>query len=339
MPRTTAQLRLLAITVLALGTTACGTAAGTPSGSGAGSPPAGATTPAGSARPARTPAPTDPPLVPLTSTIDGIKAMTLRLGDDELPLDVAVAFGSVWVASHHGNTVVRLDPETMAVQARVPAGSGPGWFAVTDDAVWVSVQMGRGMSRIDPATNKAERQVAGQWAPCGAPAVAMGSIWQPACDADKLMRIDPETREVTDFSWGRRLGVVAGGDALYGSGPLGIARFDPAASTFEELGGPTNTFILEYDGTTIWALTETETKRLRLSDKSVVTLPTPGIEVAFRGDHAWMTAPGKLLEIDLATNNVLRTIQLPGSPLAIADGGDALWITFPDGNSVLRLGV
>ena len=68
------------------------------------------------------------------------------------PVDrVAVGAGSLWVARPAAGEILRLDPATGAVQARIETFV-PDILAFGDDALWV-VGAGR-ITRIDPATNR-----------------------------------------------------------------------------------------------------------------------------------------------------------------------------------------
>jgi streptogramin lyase len=274
----------------------------------------------------------------MTTTIGGIPATTLRLGSDDAPIDIASAFGSIWIADHHASTVTRLDPETMAVQARIGVRPGPGWFVVTDDAVWVSNQLARGMTRIEPATNTAAVHL-GDWPTCGRGVLAFDVIWQPACDAHQVMRIDPAAMQVQDVSAGAHTAIVLAGDELLASSPEGLARFDPEAETFEELGGPPGGLFLEYDGETIWVIADQQVTRLRPTDASTVaTLQISAGVAAFRDGHAWLLSQqDAMLEIDLASSKTVRVIELPFWPTSIVDAAGALWITNFEGSSVVRL--
>jgi hypothetical protein len=323
---------LVLIVTLAAG---CGQGGGSPSPTSSASSVAAVATPT-----ARAPKPSPTQAVPMTTTIDGIAATTLKLGSDDAPIDITSAFGSIWIADHHPYTVTRLDPVTMAVQARIVVRPGPGWFVVTDDAVWVSSQLGRGMTRIDPATNTADVH-AGDWPTCGRGVLAFGAIWQPACDAHQIMRIDPVARKSQDISAGAHGAVVLAGDELLASSPEGLARLDPEAETFEERGGPPGTFILEFDGETVWIVGDEQVTRVRPSDASTIaTLPIKAGIIAFRDGHAWLLSQqNAVLEIDLATSKTLRTIELPFWPTSIVDAAGALWITNYDGSSVIRLEV
>jgi YVTN family beta-propeller protein len=66
-----------------------------------------------------------------TGTITGV-----TVGDD--PRDVAVAFGSVWVANSNDGTVSRIDPGTRKVLATIPVGVRVEGIASAGGKVWVT---------------------------------------------------------------------------------------------------------------------------------------------------------------------------------------------------------
>ena len=227
--------RLVSAVIVAMVAVACGS----PTASRGDSVPStrsSAPSPSAWATPRPTPKPTPVPS-PVESTVDGVTVRTLALDARAAPIDVAFAFGSIWIANHHSATVTRMDPATMAVQATIDVGPGPGWFAATDDAVWVSNQMGRGLTRIDEHTNTSGTS-AGGWATCGRPIYALGSVWQPACDAHRIMRIDPGTYAAVDIDAAGRFGITLANGRLIVGGPKGLARLDPTTGTFSEIGGP-----------------------------------------------------------------------------------------------------
>lgn len=334
----------LAILVIGAGCTAgpagpAGSSASSKSPSDASSGTASAPTPKrvasapAAALPTRSPSPSPLP-VPVESSVDGVTVRTLQDGPLLAPIDVAVAFGSVWVADHHGPTVTRVDPKTMTIEAVVATGSGPGWFAVTDDAVWVSNQNGRGMTRIDPATNATE--MTGRWATCGRPTVAFGSIWQPACDAHRIMRIDPVTTASVDIAAPGHTSVIRAGTALVAGGPNGLARLDPKTFAFTEIGGQDPGWLLAFDGRTIWSSTESVVLRIDPRDGRVLaTLDIPDAgAVVFRDGVAWLTSSGGLVAVDMKTNRTVRTVAL-GRTASMASDETGLWATSYDANSLM----
>jgi streptogramin lyase len=286
--------------------------------------------------PAPSPTPTAPPH-PIDSTLDGVAVRTLSGSPLSDPIDVVVAFGSVWVANHHGSMVLRLDPDGMSVQATIKAGSGLGWFALTSDAVWVSNQEGEGLTRIDPATNTTTVRL-GRWATCGRPTLAFKAIWQPACDARQIMRIDPIRLTVTNVASPGQMSLVRAGSTLISSGPNGLASLDPKTTVFTPIGGQDPGWLMAFDGRTIWSSTDTEVLRVSPADGSVIArLPIPEAgAVAFRGGRAWLTSATGLVEVDPKTNAIVRTLPL-GRMVSLAAGADGLWVTSYYGNSLTRV--
>jgi streptogramin lyase len=223
------------------------------------------------------------------------------------------------------------------VQARIEVGSGPGWFVVTDDALWVSSQLGRGLNRIDPATNTSEIH-AGDWPTCGRGVVALGAIWQPACDAHQLMRIDLATNRSIDLSWGQRQSVILVGDRLVAGGPDGLSRLDPETQEFTEIGGPAG-WIIGFDGTSIWVVDGTRAMRVNPSNGKTLASLDLGAQLglAFNDDTALLTIGGGLVVIDLATTKVIRSINLGFQPYGVLAAAGYLWVTNFDGSSLIRL--
>lgn len=294
-------------------------------------------TPAATARPSPTALAA---ATPRATVLDGVPAQVIRLGVDATPIDVAYAFGSIWVASHHGNSVIRIDPATLMEVARIDVGDGPAWFAVTDDSIWVTLQNGRGMARIDPQTNTSKDR-AGMWAPCGAPVVAFDAIWHSACDAHQVTRIDPVTYASTDITVGDQAGLVLAADTLIIAGPAGLRRIDPATNTVEQVGGPPGSLGLGWAGGTVWVSDDTKIFRVNpTTGKVVSTLPIakPGF-VTEDGVVAWLVEPetGAIMKIDLATNEILQVVTIgPGVPIARPAAG-FLWATSYDDGSLWRL--
>jgi streptogramin lyase len=285
--------------------------------------------------PGGTPTPGPSPSVRAVSTpqaalLGNASALRLPLGNDFAPIDVVGAFDSIWVAGIHADQVRRLDPTTMAEVARIDV-TGPAWFLEADGALWVTQQVGVGLTRIDPDANTVVGHV-GDVPPCGAPVFALGSIWASACDAGVYLRIDPATTAITDTipAQGHRWVVFAAGD-LITLGTDGLARLDPAARTFTgvpgSLGGDAE--LIGSDGATVWLRLGNDVVRIDPSDgHTVATFPySSASSVTFSNGHAWLSVNFVgIVEIDLATNTVMRTIPLPAADIT-REVGSALWTT------------
>jgi serine/threonine-protein kinase len=99
-----------------------------------------------------------------------------RLGTGVAPSGVAAGEGAVWIADGLGDVVLRVDPKTLRVAARIPVGSAPAALAVGKGSVWVANNLDGTLSRIDPRTNKVRETLkVGAWP--DHVAVGGGSVW------------------------------------------------------------------------------------------------------------------------------------------------------------------
>jgi YVTN family beta-propeller protein len=92
------------------------------------------------------------------------------------PLGIAAGEGAIWVVAFWSRELVRIDPDTRRVVARIPVGAGPQAVAVGDGAVWVTNRDDRTVTRIDPARNTVTRTIHLAAAPYGV-RVAHGRVW------------------------------------------------------------------------------------------------------------------------------------------------------------------
>ena len=103
------------------------------------------------------------------------------------------AFGSVWATGIEG--VIRVDPMSHDVLARIPIQGGAGWTAAAADAVWVTTT--KGLTRIDPQSNSVVATVTLPGAPAlGDPDVVAGRVWVPQIRKDSIAIVDPASNTV-----------------------------------------------------------------------------------------------------------------------------------------------
>jgi len=132
-----------------------------------------------------------------TAQIDGCGAST------EGSVGVAVGAGSLWVGSGR-NGVLRVDPDTLEVQAAIKVPGGPisvGSMSFGDSALWVTQLPPGGdfdngyLVRIDPATNRVTARTPVGFGP-GDTCVAGGSVWELNGMDGTVSQIDPSTSRV-----------------------------------------------------------------------------------------------------------------------------------------------
>ena len=114
------------------------------------------------------------------------------------PLVFVFGVGSVWMTGDLGDTgeILRLDPKTLQVQARITAGHGATPF-LTPTGVWSLNTEDGTVSRIDPATNKVTKTMRYGEPGDSAAAFAGGAIWIQNTSAAALYRFNPSTGRTT----------------------------------------------------------------------------------------------------------------------------------------------
>ena len=206
------------------------------------------------------------------------------------PNALAVGAGAVWVSANPADGppyhLIRLDPVTGEVEARIPVPGLPTWevggggLIALADAVWVTSAVddpeGGGhalLFRVDPATNEvAERIDLGPGS--GADVWIDGSgLWVLIFDEGSLrgisvVRLDPATHEEVariplPTDWAKQVFAFEGSVWVHGNRggsseaegvvPDVLFRIDPATNRYvERVDLPTEEFTLAVDGISIW---------------------------------------------------------------------------------------
>jgi len=114
------------------------------------------------------------------------------------PAGLRAAAGAVWVGFGRAATAVaRVDPHTRRVE-RVPVGvRSPNWFVAGTRDLWIQAA-DHVLVRLDPATRKVRARLSfggtlGQGA-----VVGDGTIWVPDKELNVVHRVDPKTAKVVD---------------------------------------------------------------------------------------------------------------------------------------------
>lgn len=121
---------------------------------------------------------------------------------------LATGAGSVWAFTQVGDggvpdAVLRIDPATNSLITTIGLDHPAGTMAFGFDALWVSSPEDGLLLRVDPATNQVTTAVDSLAQPFTV-AVGPDSVWvslhaddQPAAGDPSIVRIDPETSEIT----------------------------------------------------------------------------------------------------------------------------------------------
>ena len=165
-----------------------------------------------------------------TMSVSKIDPTSMRVVD-VIPLGAGSSAGPVWILSSAGsiwtdvngnaNAVVRIDPRTDRILARIPALSACTQLAADDTGVWgagnYDDSCAPGVSRIDPRTNRVVATFDVGGAAAGV-ALDNGSLWYGTTTSHaKLGRIDTRTNKIvcTLNLPGPAFGMAVGADAVW----------------------------------------------------------------------------------------------------------------------------
>ena len=154
----------------------------------------------------------------------------------------ATGFGSVWLSESQQGQILRVDPHTRRVVARIDAGAEVT-LAVGDGSVWAASRasgtFGRPLLRIDPRTNRVIARIPRR-SPSGAPfpgggfvAVAGSRVW--VLSPTGALIVDPATnRVIREIALGGGFQVV---DAHVQDAALWLTRANGTITRFDTRTG------------------------------------------------------------------------------------------------------
>jgi len=116
---------------------------------------------------------------------------------------VAFGAGSVWVVRGTPPMLLRVDPRTAAVTAKIQIAARPGvnqpfpiGVAVGEGAVWVLNGNTGTVTRVDPTLDAVSATVSRVSLDATRIAAGAGAIWVADADGEAVLRIDPKTNRV-----------------------------------------------------------------------------------------------------------------------------------------------
>lgn len=141
------------------------------------------------------------------------------------PEGLAATPGAIWVASHHGGTLDRIDTTTNTVTNRVqvttPGSSGAQNVTSALGSVWTGTSNTLSVVRVNPQTRRKTLTIPlvnAQGDPCGGIAITPKAGWAPSClDGPQLVEFDPRTGSVlrSQNIGGKVYGMAADGDTVW----------------------------------------------------------------------------------------------------------------------------
>jgi hypothetical protein len=260
--------------------------------------------------------PDEPSPVPAEPASVEVRVTTTH-GVAEFPSAVAAGEGGVWVTAPRndgstGGDLVRLDPLSGQVVARIPVRAAPGWdfggagLTVAEGSVWVVDSVGSGpacchafVTRVDPSTDTVadEIELPGEVA-FGADVWVDGSSMYVLSfgqgeDALELAMVDVAThatewRVPVPGQWSQTVFVAGGSVWVLGTqpdahGPIEVDmlyRLDPATGVLlGQIAFKTSIYIPVIEADTIWFRTEDGAQRFDATSGEFIgepVKPAPG---------------------------------------------------------------
>lgn len=278
------------------------------------------------------------------------------------------AFGSVWIPQHHvvgkADVLLRVDPETLDVEAQIEIPSAPGWeignsgLAASEDAVWIVGGTGAGgtLAKIDPATNEVSGGVplGGEFA--GDVEVSGRQLWVSLFEGNgEVSVVQVHDTDVPDVlasvelqgGWVREVFAVEGRIVVHtrgGEDVNGLTVIDPATGKVVASNGFKEAIFTEWDGS-IWAGATDEILRIDASTAEIVETTPAGSyitqsSIAGGAGAIWFVghdaegnadAATRLMRFNPESGRVDASIDVGGDPVALEVGGGAVWVLGYDG--------
>jgi streptogramin lyase len=143
--------------------------------------------------------------------------------------------GQMWVANNDGNVLMRVNPETGAVDARIPMPS-PWGLACGGGAVWVTSNFAGDVRRVDTRTNEVTGTA--QTPPSSSIAYGAGFAWTSSEIDGTVYKIGRRGRVVTSYETGDGARQLS-----FGAGKLWVANQDAGTVTgIDAATGATTTY-------------------------------------------------------------------------------------------------
>jgi DNA-binding beta-propeller fold protein YncE len=280
-------------------------------------------------------------------------AAVLRVSGLKKPYGVAVGAGSVWVTEYEQGYLVRIDPATGRVLARVRVGPHASHVLIQDGFAWALDDLGGAIVKVDLVSNRKVLEIALQ--PAFSLRVALGSnsySFRPGQQLGQLQRIDTATSALTATIPidGFAAGVAVGGGAVWVSTillePISIFRVDPATNrivarvdTGHPVSGP-----LAFGDSVLWVanndgyLTRIDARSNKVTGNFELGSPEWAAMLAV-GKDLWISAPldNLLAKFDPATGAVASTIRAGARPQEFAFLGTNVWVANYNEGTVAKL--
>jgi outer membrane protein assembly factor BamB len=260
---------------------------------------------------------------------------------------VVSAFGSAWVLDNGDDLLLRMDPATRRVTARIPLRAGIA-VAAGDGAIWV----GEGVNdllRIDPRSNRVVARVAlerGSFSG-GAPVVIGNGVW--VVGSQRAVLADARSGRVTaSVALGRpgsgeaSPAAALGGDLVVATGDRRLLRLDGRTGARKASVALPRDGTLTAHGGSLYLVDGGAVSRIDpASGQALWRAPIDRIgPVAAAGGRLWAEAPGRhgdgLVALDPRSGRTVARLPVGEvGVLAMERIGPELWMATAGGDIVV----
>jgi streptogramin lyase len=161
-----------------------------------------------------------------------------------VPFDMAASDNGIWVTGYWTDQLVRIDPSSNTVTARLILPDGPSGIAIADGAVWVASTIAGDLIKIDSSSNQIVATI-----PLNCPtncfqgslpltlAMTRDALWVRTTGDGLVIRVDTATNRVVNqvqvsYPIGRngqdRIAAFGGGVWVCG---VNLQRIDPSTNS------------------------------------------------------------------------------------------------------------
>jgi YVTN family beta-propeller protein len=275
--------------------------------------------------------------------VSGIIALMLLIGQQT---------GKI-TTSPNASEIARFDASALPIIAKIHIGGDPDWLGIGFDSVWVSVPKNNEVVRINPKTNAIEARIKVGEEPCYGIGIGESHVWALNCKSQNLIRIRPQDNTVDQVNSVQIAPHGEGGIAVVKEAVWYVSNQDGHSSTLLELNGQTteavnvgtDSAVVNSAFGSIWVTSTGEGKIYRVDPKQhkvVATIPVPAsprfTTIGERSVWVLSQSDGSVSRIDPATNKVIANIpaNVPGAGGDIASGGGYIWVA-ASGTPLMRI--
>jgi virginiamycin B lyase len=242
------------------------------------------------------------------------------------PAWLETGYGSVWLSKINSKLLLRIDPASNKVVARIPLGAKPELsIGVGLGSVWVAATHEKLLMQIDPSVNKVVRKIPVNLTreTEGSFGVGEGSLWvltnEGGTDSGTLTRVDAASGKVTaniTVKPKSHAAIVAFGGVWVTSSAAGsVTRIDPHTNTVvAEIPVHASPRFLAGGEGSVWVLSQKDGTLARIdpADNHMaatidVGVPGEGGDISIAENYVWVSAERiPLSQIDPRSNRLMR---------------------------------